>query len=325
MIHHVFATKSNIGDWMSAKGIQHLLSPYQIVESFCDDPFVADTIGRLSRLSSSDLIVIGGGGLFMDYFSPFWEGFAAIAERVPFCIWGVGYCDLKHVESRPPTELLRRIVRVSQLCIVRDDLTRDYLAGLNIPAAVQCPAMTVLEPPTEAGFGVLHADHFNVIGSEAYEVVHAVALRFAQETGRGYQQTDNQISDGDERALSEQLDRYARADVLVTSRLHGCIIGLAMGRKVLAISGDRKVDSFMRAAGLSEWVCDVSDLGGLSHRLARIEEQRWPREFVQRVRAENQVVADAVKNIAHRLETGLGPDPNRQTVVGAQSNSSRLP
>src|SRR6478735_7986242 len=305
MIHHVFATKSNIGDWMSAKGIQHLLSPHPVVESFCDDPFVDNTIDRLSRLSSSDLIVIGGGGLFMDYFSPFWEGFAAISERIPFCIWGIGYCDLKNVESRPPTELLRRIVRASQLCVVRDDLTREYLADLNLPAAVQCPAMAVLEPPVAPGFGVLHADHFNVIGSDAYEVVHREALRFAQDTGRGYQQTDNQISDGDERALAEQLERYARADVLVTSRLHGCIIGLAMGRKVLAISGDRKVDSFMTAAGLSEWVCDVNNLGGLSGLLARLDEQRWPREFVQRVRSENQVIGNLVKDIAHRLETGL--------------------
>jgi len=325
MIHHVFATKSNIGDWMSAKGIQRLLSPYPVVESFCDDPFVSDTIDRLSRLSSTDLIVIGGGGLFMDYFSPFWEGFAPIAERVPFCIWGVGYCDLKNVESRPPTELLCRIVRESQLCIVRDDLTREYLADLNIPVPVQCPAMAVLDPPVADGFGVLHADHFNVIGSDAYEVVHAAALRFAQDTGRGYQQTDNQISDGDESALAEQLDRYARADVLVTSRLHGCIIGLAMGRKVLAISGDRKVDSFMKAAGLSEWVCDVNDLGGLSHRLAAIEEQRWPREFVQRVRAENKVVGDLVKNIAHRLQAGLGPAENGASAVGAQSNHSQVP
>ena len=40
MIHHVFANKSNIGDWLSAQGIQTLLHKYcgreKVLEHFCD-------------------------------------------------------------------------------------------------------------------------------------------------------------------------------------------------------------------------------------------------------------------------------------------------
>src|ERR1043165_8456109 len=105
MIHHVFANKSNIGDWLSAQGIQRLLG-VPVIEHLCDEPFVPETLEALRELKANDLIVIGGGGLFMDYFVPFWEGFREIASRVPFCIWGVGYCHIKREDSRPPPSLL---------------------------------------------------------------------------------------------------------------------------------------------------------------------------------------------------------------------------
>ena len=70
MIHHVFANRSNIGDWLSAIGIQALLAPCKVTEHLCDQPFVAGTLGELSTAGEGDLIVIGGGGLFMDYFEP---------------------------------------------------------------------------------------------------------------------------------------------------------------------------------------------------------------------------------------------------------------
>ena len=40
MIHHVYANRSNIGDWLSPRGIQRLLSPLLVTEHLCDDPFV---------------------------------------------------------------------------------------------------------------------------------------------------------------------------------------------------------------------------------------------------------------------------------------------
>ena len=94
MIYHVYANQSNIGDWLSAIGIQSLLAPAAITELFCDAPFVADTLATLAVASKGDAVVVGGGGLFMDYFTPFWEGLRAIVDSVPTYLWGVGYCDL---------------------------------------------------------------------------------------------------------------------------------------------------------------------------------------------------------------------------------------
>ena len=83
MIHHVYANQSNVGDWLSAQGIQSLLDPLQVKEHFCDAPFVPDTLKHLAKATERDFILIGGGGLFMDYFAPFWEGFREVATRAP--------------------------------------------------------------------------------------------------------------------------------------------------------------------------------------------------------------------------------------------------
>jgi polysaccharide pyruvyl transferase WcaK-like protein len=104
------------------------------------------------------LIVIGGGGLFMDYFVPFWQGFRPIARRVPFCIWGVGYCDLKREPSRPPLSILKEVIPLSRLCIVRDDLSRRHLADFDLPAAVPCPSMCAISFSAGSGHGLLHVD-----------------------------------------------------------------------------------------------------------------------------------------------------------------------
>ncbi len=294
MIHHVYANQSNIGDWLSARGIQSLLPVGPVQEHFCDAPFVEATLSALRDAGSDDFIVIGGGGLFMDYFVPFWEGFLPIAARVPFCIWGAGYCDMKRKQSRPPAKLISEIVRQSRLCIVRDELTRENLSDCPLPPPVICP--TVVAVPTRRGElkRLLHVDHYDNVGEETYRRVLAIAEEFADRTGRSYRQTNNLIPTSRDAALQYILDLYGSADLVLTSRLHGCIIALATGRRVLVVSADRKVESFMRAAGLAEWVCDLDDINSVPARLEMLPQQRLPAEFVERGRQQNREVGRQV-------------------------------
>ncbi len=201
MIHHVYANPSNIGDWLSARGIQSLLPPDPVQEHFCDAPFVEATLSALRELGPDDFIVIGGGGLFMDYFVPFWEGFLPIAARVPFCIWGAGYCDMKREQSRPPAKLISEIIRQSRLCIVRDELTRENLSDCELPPPVICP--TVVAVPTRGGElkRPLNVDHYDNVGADIYERILSAAEEFADRTGRSYRQTNNLIPSGRVTAL----------------------------------------------------------------------------------------------------------------------------
>jgi polysaccharide pyruvyl transferase WcaK-like protein len=110
--------------------------------------------------------------------------------------------------------------------------------------------------------------------------------------------------------LQQTLDLYASADLIVTSRLHGCILALATGRKVLAVSADHKVESFMQAAGLRDWVLDLDDIGELPARLRQLEQQLSPAAFVERSRQQlREVAAQVRKLIGPRALADAGAQP----------------
>ena len=297
MIHHVFANCSTIGDWLSARGIQHLLRPLTVKEHFCDEPFVSQPLQELGSLDDGSCVVIGGGGLFMDYFAPLWEGIRALGSRFNYCLWGIGYCDLKAEASHPPVGVLLDVVRGSRLCVVRDDLTRRYLGSCALLAPVVRPSVVVVDY-VPSGWGVLHVDNYTTVGASAYEAMDVICRAFAARTGRPYRKTNNRLALGGERELAEVLKRYECSDLIVSSALHGCIIATAMGRPVLAVSGDRKIEAFMEAAGLGEWVLNAADLERLPTLIEVLDRQVPIREFGMRARALNAVVADTVKRIA---------------------------
>ena len=297
-IHHVYACRSNVGDWLSARGIQGLLGPVQ--EHLCDEAFRDGTLARLAHAGPGDLVVLGGGGLFTDYFREFWQGFLGIADGFPFALWGVGSCDHKDRASLLPRQLLVELAGRSRLCVVRDALTRDLLAEVALPDPVPCPAVLAVEPPAAGGRGVLHVVHRYLIGDDGYERAREAGRAFAASTGRGFGEVNHRIREDDAAGLEEVLRQYGEADVVLTSRLHGAIIGLAMGRKVLAISGDRKIESFMTAAGLGAWVCEPEDADAIRRRLDRIDEQPSVDGFVDRARREHRAIGDRVLAMALR-------------------------
>lgn len=297
MIYHVFANRSNIGDWLSAKGIQQLLAPAEIVECLCDEPYVPDTMATLSQATERDLIIIGGGGLLMDYFVPFWEAFQPIAQRVPFCIWGIGYCDLKIEHSHPPGPLIEGIINQSKLCVVRDELSRAYLSHCQLSEPIPCPSINVITTPAATGIDILHVNNYSTAGADVYDYMAAASKIFAAEKGITYREINNRI----ERDRGAEMDRllsiYAKSQIVVSSALHGCIIGVAMGCKVLAVSGDRKIEAFMQAIGLGDWVLDVADVHLFADRLARLSEQVHPLDALLAVRKQNEEVAEKIREV----------------------------
>jgi polysaccharide pyruvyl transferase WcaK-like protein len=293
MIHHVFANRSNIGDWLSARGIQHLLAPHRVVEHLCDDPFVDETLAALRELSPSDLLVIGGGGLLMDYFAPFWRGVRPIAERVPTVLWGIGCVDLKQEASRLAPEVIQPIVRAARLCVVRDTLTRELLGG-TVPPPVPCPSLVAVDETPPPGDGFLHVANYTTVGAVVYDRMRAESEAFAERAGLRFRETNNRIEPDREAELAQRLSLYRRSSLVASSALHGCIIAVAMGRPVLAVSGDRKIDAFMQAAGLGSWVLAQDGLNQLTPMLGRLATQPRPALFVAAARQANRDVAARV-------------------------------
>lgn len=295
MIYHIFANRSNAGDWLSAIGIQSLIAPWRVTECLCDTPFVAGTMAVLRRAAAEDFILIGGGGLFMDYFVPFWERFEEISMRVPFVIWGVGCCDLKARSSRPPRDLISRIIRRSRHCSVRDEMTRDWLRDCVLPSSVACPALVAVEARNGRGGHLLHVDSYDAVGPSIYEQMVGIAKGFAAQSGLAYRQTNNLIPAGQRGALNRILGLYGSAEVVVSSRLHGCILALATGRPVIAVGADRKVDSFMGAVGLGDWVLPLERIDLLPERLSAVSRQAPAAEAIEEQRDQNRTLARRIR------------------------------
>lgn len=298
MIYHIYANRSNIGDWLSAKGIQKLLTPLEITECLCDVPFLEETMERLNNATKKDLIVIGGGGLLMDYFIPFWERFKPIADRVPFCIWGIGYCDLKNEPSLPPGNLVEGIINKSKFCIVRDELSRSYLPNCNLPNPIPCPSINIIDQVLVKGKDILHVDNYTTAGKEAYDAMCVAAEDFATNNIIISRQTNNRITKNSEKELMNVLSLYEKSGYVISSALHGCIIGVVMGLKVLAVSGDRKIDAFMEAVGLKEWVLNVNEIEKIPECLEKLHFQINPELVLKDIRKKNLVVSKMIREVA---------------------------
>jgi polysaccharide pyruvyl transferase WcaK-like protein len=302
MIYHVFANRSNIGDWLSAKGIQNLLSPLPVTECLCDEPYIEETIGLLMNAKKDDLIIIGGGGLFMDYFTPFWQAFLQVARQVPFGIWGIGCCDLKQEASLPGLALMQEVIGLSQFCIVRDELTRTFLSLPNMAEPVPCPSINVFNDFEAKGSGLFHVNNYSTAGADTYDAMCEIAKKFTEEKGIIYRETNNRIKKDSETELALLLRHYQRSDIILSSALHGCVIGIALGKKVIAVSGDRKIEAFMQAIGLQYWVLNRDEVSLLKLRLSEVENQQYPIEAIEAIRNRNQAVAREVAELYHSLK-----------------------
>ena len=307
MIYHVFANRQNIGDWLAARAIQSQLAPRPVREMLIDEPFVEDSMRQLRQATEGDLVVIGGGGLLLDYFMPFWSEFDEISRRVPFVIWGVGFCDSKEQITRPPYDLMNRIIRRSRLCVLRDELTRSALPDLDLPEPVICPSVLLLDEPTKKHGSIVHSVHYGLTGHERYERMVEIVRSFAKRTGREYLELTNEIEPDDLPALDREIGFYRRSDLVVSTRLHGCIIGLASGCKVLAVSGDRKIDAFMKQASLEQWVIELEHFERVPQRLERLHEQpAVATGFFGRARSAHRAIGRRVAQIADEVQCATG-------------------
>lgn len=295
MIYHIYANQTNIGDWVSAKGIQSVFVGLELEEHFCDGPWIEQSLAVIANAGPRDLVIIGGGGLLMNYFDNFWTGLAEFDVLPPLVIWGPGVCDLKQEASVGLVPAIRKVFEQARHVSVRDHSTRE-LVGMDLtPEPLICPSVLAIAPEPITRRGVLHVDNYNAVGGEIFEFMNETCRAFASQTDRPFARTNNRIDRGSADQLVTCLDNYRAADVIVSSGLHGCIIGAAMGRKVVAVSGDYKVDGFMQAVGLEDWCLDYRDAKRLPERLDQIDQQPSVADRMEQVRAANRTFGQTVR------------------------------
>jgi hypothetical protein len=234
----------------------------------------------------------------MNYFLPFWKEFERIADRVPFITWGIGCCNHKDRPTIPPVSLFESVLSKSRLNIVRDDFTKNLFQNLHLPPTNHCPAINYLQPVPTTRKAILHVVNYALI-EEGYETIRQVCLDYAKEKRCPFSETNNRVGELDQ--VPGVHDLYLKSDVIVSSALHGCIIGLSLGRKVIAISGDTKIESFMNSIGLGDWVIDRKNIETLQEKLDHIEEQETPYNKLELIRNENKKIAAQIKGLIKNL------------------------
>jgi len=194
--------------------------------------------------------------------------------------------------------VVRQVVDRAAVCSVRDDVTSE---ALGLRGSAPCPSLLAAWRPLHPGRGLLHVVNHSTVGAEEYEAMRSAGQAFARRTGRVYRETSNRITHhGSEPHLAALLSLYTGSDFVLSSALHGCLLAIAMGRSVLAVSGDWKIESAMAAAGLADHVLAQEAVGDVEQRLVQLDRlpPRHTEAFLDHARAANQAVAAQVRRVA---------------------------
>ena len=244
---YVFANRRNAGDLLSAKGVKLAVGVKgtdYIIEGNSPQQFLKSFVGKNVRL------IIGGGGLFMDTFSPFWE--ATISSGIKYVLFGVGVCDIRGKKSLPPDSLLRSIVLCAEKIWVRDSRSVtliENICGIK-PSSVICPSVYYVHQkypaPLKRNEGsrprVLYVHHRKLVrtANRGEDFVKNIVQEVCSLDGFDFSETDNICRNPD-----RLLEKYIRSDIIVSTRLHGCVFSYALNKPFIAISADNKIDSFI--------------------------------------------------------------------------------
>ena len=340
-----FIGHGNLGDEMILAGIEAVLAPTPIsVTTLFGGPDLARTVSfqtarrvspwrslptprAIRELRRVDLLLIGGGGLFNDYW-PFliprylaWILAARLAgARVAWIGIGVG-----PIRRRPWRWLARAAARLSDRVLVRDPASAALLGGQSGRVRVIPDPALFVEVPVERRpepvLGLIVRGPVN--GADEPQVTQLVELLAELATagrGAGLETRLLLMAPEADRAFAERVaDRLARdgerpsigplgptpselwrqlggLEAAGSVRLHGLLLSALAGVPCVPIAYDEKVTHAAEALGLGDLVLDPwGDAGAIAaERLASAREPDRTRAVALRV-AELRGEAEGVR------------------------------
>lgn len=255
-----YSSVDNIGNYTPVLGIQRMLG--QVTDTWC----IHDKNIDFEFINSHyKHVIIGGAGLMHKCFEHFWSRFLKEC-RLPTIVWGVGVC-LPNCFSSENTAVSKQIInKVEQRCDlfnVRDDLTSDYYS-LRKASISACPTIIYLSEfssfksrkiPTR----LLSSWHEKLVSKEEQKTIEKALEEFRLEIikTRNIQKPWFGLT-----SIINNL--YCESKLVVTSRLHGAIIAYGLGVPYVAISKDKKIESFHRLYGNGFLIKHAEELKELS-------------------------------------------------------------
>lgn len=249
---YIYADATNVGDYISHLGVREVFKkdgPSLYAAGSC----LGETKAWLNFAgkNKNNVLIIGGGGLIQHCFEAFWE--TVLASGFPYVLYGVGACSMKGVRHPINRNLLARIASSATHIHIRDFYTKELFEGLGGKKVTlgECPATDFIRSWYQKNkvvrggkeqpvlLNVIHDFDLSQSGvdvAQYCQIVKEVCVNL----GFKYSQTNN-IHKNFEMLLKQ----YEEADIVISSRLHGCIIGIGMEKQVIAIDCDDKIKNYL--------------------------------------------------------------------------------
>lgn len=284
----------------------------------------AGRVPPVHLLRTYDALLIGGGGLLMKSGGMFQDMARWVRQvGIPAALIGVSIEAL-------PDELrreLRAFLDTEQCCFAwfRDQGSVEALGAH--PKAFAAPDLTWLYPypvmPEGEGVAVALRKRGGLPIETWREALATLARQFGPVRpwplyfeGGGDGEFLGQVLPGIEMPDEFDLDPVKRGRSVVSSRFHGLLFGLQMGRPVLAAADTPKVRRFMAEHGLGEWCVPETEPERLVEAFFAFEADR-PRLLKQVAEVRHRLTAEAAATAAEmrdRLLTAAAalPPPSRR-------------
>lgn len=245
---YIYANRKNAGDFLSAKGVKLAVgveAPEHVIEENLPN------LKTILEANQDIKLIIGGGGLLKDSFEEFWK--MVLSSGAKYVCFGIGVCDVKGQNSLLSDEIFGKIITSAEQVWVRDSRTAMLIEskyGVKVQR-VLCPSVFYIYK-AYAGSDyktklnnrprLLYSHHKKLVrtAKKGDDFIRDIVKQICKSNGFIFSEVDNICRNPD-----RLLKQYANADIIVNTRLHGCIFSYALDKPFVAISADTKIESFV--------------------------------------------------------------------------------
>ncbi len=245
---YIYANRKNAGDFLSAQGIKlavGLNGREQVIEKELNN------LKNILESNKSTKLIIGGGGLLKDSFEEFWR--IVLLSGAKYVCFGIGVCDIKGQNNLLPDNIFRKVIANAEQAWVRDSRTL-MLIEEKFEVKVQrviCPSVLYIHKKClESEYKqksrnrpvLLYTHHKKLVrtANKGDDFIRKIVKQICNNERFIFSEVDNITRNAD-----KLLRQYANSDIIVNTRLHGCVFSYALDKPFVAISADTKVDSFV--------------------------------------------------------------------------------
>lgn len=246
---YIYANKRNVGDYISHCGVKKIVG-LDGPALFCTPIYFKrfkKHMASFNQAHPNTPIIIGGGGLLQSVFTPFWD--YIVSAPNPYCLVGLGINKMPGRKEMAPA-LLQTVIDKAAFVTVRDTYSANRLFEkpfLETQCLSICPSINYFhqtyfqEHPENNNYllHVVHPSDLRLAGADKNAITQNLQ-KIAKYLGLSYKEHSNMNSNH-----KEGLASIHDARLVVSSRLHGCIMSYGMGIPFLALYCDDKTASFL--------------------------------------------------------------------------------